>query len=269
MGQSWLRNTARAAPTLLACTLACLQINPSLAQSLEIAQTPLASASNLAVLPNLMFILDDSGSMMFDALPDHTERVQGGSERRYWHHNYTCKPKKGIKTTSKTPSLNGLEPNHCERTDPPFGAVQFNGMYYNPQFTYRPPLNSDGTSYPSQSSWSAVTCDPFSSKFKCKDWYKVADGYYDNATTTAEEISGQRQDYTNKYTKQWYGSGDTFDVQGQWPEIVYCLDEKGAVDNLDQCRRNGFDNKSDPRHTGNPFRYTTALPGAAGGYPDA
>ncbi|HXV08622.1 MAG TPA: hypothetical protein VD791_11370, partial [Burkholderiales bacterium] len=63
------------------------------AQQLDISQTPLASASDLAVLPNLLFLLDDSGSMMFDTLPDHTERVQGGNERRYWHRNFNCKPK--------------------------------------------------------------------------------------------------------------------------------------------------------------------------------
>ena len=256
MGQSWLRNSARSASTLLACTLACFQTSPSLAQTLDIAQTPLASASNLSVLPNLMFILDDSGSMTFDALPDHTERVQGGSERRYWHENYNCKAKTGI-TTEGQGELGGKFPNHCERTDPPFGAVEFNGMYYNPQFTYRPPLNADGTSYPNQSSWNAVTCDPFSSKWKCKDWYNVGQGYYDSATTTIEVDSRGRQSYTNKYTKQWYGSGDTFDVQTQWPEIVYCAGD------TNDCRRNGI-------NTGNPFRYTDQLTGAAGGgYPDA
>jgi type IV pilus assembly protein PilY1 len=51
-------------------------------------------------------------------------------------------------------------------------------------------------------------------------------------------------------------------VQGQWPEIVYCLNENGDVKTTD-CRRNGID-------TGNPFRYTTELSGAGGGgYPDA
>jgi type IV pilus assembly protein PilY1 len=250
MGQSWLCSSARAASTLAACTLACFHSASSLAQ-VDIAQTPLVSAANLTVLPNLMFILDDSGSMTFDALPDHTERVQGGSERRYFHENYNCKPKSGIPTKSNSGSLDNKAPNHCERTDPPFGAAEFNGMYYNPQFTYRPPLNSDGTSFPSQTSWTAVTCDPFSSKWKCKDWYNVGQGYYDSATTSVEVDSRGRQSYTNKYTKQWYGAGDTFDVQAQWPEIVYCQNEN---DNLNNCRRNGI-----VADTGNPFRYTTAL----------
>jgi type IV pilus assembly protein PilY1 len=264
MGQFRLRNCARAASTLLACTLASLCASQSSAQTLDIAQTPLASASNLSVLPNLLFILDDSGSMMFDALPDHTERVQGGAERRYWHENYNCKPK-GVPTqSSNKQELDGRLPNHCERTDPPFGAAEYNGMYYNPQFTYRPPLNPDGTSYPSQTSWNAVTCDPFSSKWKCKDWYSVGQGYYDSATTTVQVDSRGRQSYTNKYTKQWYGSGDTFDVQKQWPEIVYCLNADSDVNNSTVCKRNGSDG------TPNPFRYTDVLSGAAGGgYPDA
>jgi len=260
MGQSAYGKRARPAAMLLAVALACLHASDCDTQVLDIAQTPLASASNLAVLPNLLFILDDSGSMMFDSLPDRTERVQGGAERRYWHENFNCKPKGGIQTQSSSPALNVLTPNHCARTDPLFGAVEYNGMYYNPQFTYRPPLNSDGTSYPAQTSWSAVTCDPFTSNWKCKDWYGVSQGHYDSATTTAQVDSRGWQRYTNRYTKQWYGSGPSFNVQGEWPEIVYCLSETGDVNKSAECRRNGVD-------TANPFRYTTARWGA--GYPDA
>jgi len=234
------------------------------AQQLDISQTPLASASNLSVLPNLLFLLDDSGSMMFDALPDHTERVQGGSERRYWHHNFTCKPK-GIRTTSNTAALRDLPSNHCDRVDPPFGAGQFNGMYYNPQLTYRPPINFDGTGFPQQTNWTSVPCDPFSSEWSCRDWYRLADSYYNSGSLDAQEVSGQIQRYSNHDVKQWYGTSDAFNVQGQWPEIVYCRE---GVNNLNQCRRNGLTGTS--ADTGNPFRYTTARWGAGGGgYPEA
>ena len=66
---------------------------PGRAATIDIAQSPLASSSDMSVLPNVMFLLDDSGSMAFDMLPDHTERTVGGSERRYLHTVGTCKPK--------------------------------------------------------------------------------------------------------------------------------------------------------------------------------
>jgi hypothetical protein len=233
------------------------------ARPLDISQAPLASASNLSVLPNLLFLLDDSGSMMFDTLPDHTERVQGGAERRYWHRNFNCKPK-NVKTTG---AFAGSLPNHCDRVDPPFGAAQFNGMYYNPQLTYRPPINADGTSLAQQTNWTSVSCDPFSSKWQCKDWYDIENSanYYNSGTLAAKEGNGGEQTYSNPEVKQWYGTGDKFNVQGEWPEIVYC---RNGNDKLEDCRRNGL--AASGVDTGNPFRYTTARWGAGGGgYPEA
>lgn len=46
---------------------------PALAQSNPLADAPLFTASATAVKPNLMFILDDSGSMQWDFMPDAAE----------------------------------------------------------------------------------------------------------------------------------------------------------------------------------------------------
>lgn len=75
----------------------------------DISITPLASSSVSVVKPNVMFILDDSGSMAWDYLPD----VANFSNGTY-----------------------GEKSNHC------------NGMYYNPTVTYKPPVNAAGTSFP-------------------------------------------------------------------------------------------------------------------------
>ena len=79
---------------------------PALAAITDIANAPLASSSNLSVKPNLLFILDDSGSMMMDGMPDNTEPQQAGSERRYWDTVFNCKWR--VDTT-------GLRGNHCDR----------------------------------------------------------------------------------------------------------------------------------------------------------
>src|ERR1039457_5079533 len=79
---------------------------PSLAASVALASSPLATASTSTVMPNLMFMLDDSGSMDWDYMPDDALNFHNG---KY-----------------------GFNSNHC------------NGVYYNPKITYTPPVDSTG-----------------------------------------------------------------------------------------------------------------------------
>src|SRR5665647_965245 len=78
------------------------------AASVAIATAPLATATTSTVLPNLMFMLDDSGSMDWDYMPDDAQNFAG----RY-----------------------GFNNSHC------------NGVYYNPNITYTPPVTSAGVAY--------------------------------------------------------------------------------------------------------------------------
>jgi type IV pilus assembly protein PilY1 len=75
------------------------------ANPVEIATTPMASSTATTVKPNLMFVLDDSGSMDWDYLPDAARNFAG----RYG-----------------------------------FNTSQCNGNYYNPNVTYAPPVKSTG-----------------------------------------------------------------------------------------------------------------------------
>ena len=52
------------------------------AQLADIADVPLANSSN-SVPPNLMYILDDSGSMSWNYMPDQIMRTSGGTT--YYH----------------------------------------------------------------------------------------------------------------------------------------------------------------------------------------
>jgi type IV pilus assembly protein PilY1 len=276
---------SRLAAALMLGAAAGLASWPAAAQTTDLSQTPLASASNLSVLPNVLFVLDDSGSMTFDVLPDNVDYQTSGSEKKYWHESYQCKPRLPL-ATSSTGSLNGLPANHCDRMDPPLGAAEFNGLYYNPQITYRVPLASDKTPYKKQT-LSSAECDPYGTGWDCDEWFYYANDYYQNGSQNVNPGSGN-QNYNNPYIKQWYGTGSTFDAATQFPEIVYCSSASGDVNNLDQCRRNGLPRQAsegaspDIRHTGNPFRYSTArwgrgntattIPPAvpfSGGYPEA
>jgi type IV pilus assembly protein PilY1 len=72
----------------------------------DIAQTPLITANPSPVAPNIMFIIDDSGSMDSNYMPDNANYVTG----KYGFH-----------------------------------AAQCNGLAYNPSTTYAVPVNADGT----------------------------------------------------------------------------------------------------------------------------
>jgi len=79
-----------------------------LAGSVDLATSPLVTGLGKVVSPNIFFILDDSGSMDYNYMPD---------------------------------SANNNRNRNCFRN---FG---YNTIYYNPYTTYTPPLNSDGTSF--------------------------------------------------------------------------------------------------------------------------
>ncbi|HUX92083.1 MAG TPA: PilC/PilY family type IV pilus protein [Gallionellaceae bacterium] len=78
----------------------------------DISSSPLASSSSTAVKPNIYFILDDSGSMGWEYLPDTVDN----NNSKYCYRNYA-----------------------------------YNLIYYNPNYTYTPPVYADGTSYPNAS----------------------------------------------------------------------------------------------------------------------
>jgi len=106
----------------------------------QISNEPLANASNTGKKPNLMFILDDSGSMQQDATPDYVQQEK------------LCK-KSGDNTSGDT-----FE--YCRLGDPPYMSAEFNYQYYNPATRYVPALNADGTSMTTYLP-TAVSTDPF------------------------------------------------------------------------------------------------------------
>lgn len=107
----------------------------ALPASIALATEPLANATTTAVLPNLMFILDGSGSMDWNYLPD-------------WVDDSICK------------NANGSYNSACANS-PLFKSPDVNGVYYNPAINYLPPVDSAGTSYASQTSWTSVKNDAY------------------------------------------------------------------------------------------------------------
>jgi type IV pilus assembly protein PilY1 len=117
---------ARSMKTLLPTMLAALAFAP-LADSARAALTPIADAplvSISVVKPNIMFTLDNSGSMSWTYMPDKVEKKFRG---KYGYLSSQC-----------------------------------NGVYYDPNTTYLPPVDATGASYPN-ASFAAARSDGFDS----------------------------------------------------------------------------------------------------------
>lgn len=120
-------------PSCLALILGLVFVTQTQAASLNLATIPLTNATTTQVLPNIMFTLDDSGSMDWDFMPDWV----GFDYSR-----------------ANQPNL--------------YRNAAWNVTYYSPAITYTPPVlfNADGTvnttTYPSKTSgWNAVRYDAF------------------------------------------------------------------------------------------------------------
>jgi type IV pilus assembly protein PilY1 len=106
----------------------------------DLAQAPLATSASATVLPNLMFILDNSSSMRSDNMPEEV------------NNSNTCK--------SCTSSSCDVVGGTCARGYPPYFAASFNTLYYNPQVTYAPAATSTGGSW-AKSDPIAALDDPY------------------------------------------------------------------------------------------------------------
>ena len=198
----------------------------------DIASQPLAQpASN--VPPNIMLILDDSGSMIQQYTPDYLGRYYGGSNR-------LCLDSKDDNGSIDT------NLDNCEAGDPPLMTPDLNTQYYNPAIRYFPAVNYDGTSKPSMdatttSNWTAVPTDGVS-------------------------VSGL--DTFRKDTLDMNGNGaatvTTSDLVTGYPDRAWC---KSQSDNAygSNCRRNGSYSYPDNTYgygktTGGSIQYVTGAP---------
>ncbi|MFN0038143.1 MAG: hypothetical protein ACKVP2_01345, partial [Burkholderiales bacterium] len=135
------RSTSNRILVNTACVLALGFVATTVSAALtDIATAPMATSSTAVVKPNLMFILDASGSMNRDYMPDWVDD------------DAACKRASATLTD-------------CDYADPPFNSSAFNTIYYNPATTYTPAVNYDGTSRTSYTTWTAVPNDAYGVQF--------------------------------------------------------------------------------------------------------
>ncbi len=114
----------------------------------DISTVPLetySAPSSTDVKPNVLFVLDDSGSMQWDFMPDWA------CSSNYSHqlNPYTC----------NSAGQNALSADE----EYLFRNAAYNGIYYNPAISYQPPIHvssagaADTTTYPSQTGLTTAT----------------------------------------------------------------------------------------------------------------
>src|SRR5262249_44409449 len=112
-------------------------------------RTSMGTSTGIEGQPNVMFVLDASGSMERDYVPDTVNPTTSDVfASRTLNDTYTCRS-----------DNNGI--NLCSNGEPPFNAGQFNGMAYNPLITYKAAVNSDGTPRADHRTYPAVPNDSF------------------------------------------------------------------------------------------------------------
>jgi type IV pilus assembly protein PilY1 len=152
------RSIFRTLPMSLALAGAFGALHPAQAANTDIANEPLTQAAT-GVRPNIMFILDDSGSMGWDFSPDYVDDSQGSGST----------PSTTAACFDSGDDDSGAitgTPDACDVGDPPYMSPDFNRQYYNPAIWYRPAVNADGTQRTnmdaaSTSNWTAVPTDPY------------------------------------------------------------------------------------------------------------
>lgn len=145
---------------------------PLSAWATDVSQQPLIVASPDSVKANILYVLDDSGSMSFDFLPDHVNGG-GGSDPALCRSGGATSTNSG--TFGNVCCIGGNESNACWTGTAPFGllrgqapflAAGFNGLAYDPTISYKPPAKADNSYWPSQTrsattAWTSVKNDAY------------------------------------------------------------------------------------------------------------
>jgi type IV pilus assembly protein PilY1 len=204
--------SARPKLSALALALGAIGAAPAAhAQVLNLATDPLGTATS-SIKPNIMFILDNSGSMNWEYMPDWVNDSHNPPSA-----TAACFDA-GDSATSTTTDFDDAagsiagKPDACQVGDPPFMSPDMNTIYYNPAIRYRAAINHDGSSRGDQdaaatSNWTAVRTDSYNVDNQDQlgngtNYANLAANYPDRVwcTSTADSAGGgncrQNSDYS-------------------------------------------------------------------------
>src|SRR5882724_3156399 len=179
MNAFFSRKSIRA--TIIALGLAMAIAAPARAELTDLANVPLATSPSDAVLPNLMYILDDSGSMFWDYMPDNVHVTSGLASLN------NCKSCTSTSCSiASTQCALGFpfssDGNTADWGEPPYFSAQFNQIYYNPDVNYAPGVDAAGGTL-GNSSATAAKKDAYLNPATKNLTTKYPEIYYCNITT--------------------------------------------------------------------------------------
>ncbi len=134
--------TRSRAPMWLAVVLCWGQMLPAWAVP---AQLPLLNRSSNPAQPNVMYTLDDSGSMQWQFMPDASRPSGVDSYRMAFHHG-DVRAQTRSNNTNNTPQVIPTRTNDLIAAR--MRSPSWNRVYYNPEIRYQPWYRSDGTQFP-------------------------------------------------------------------------------------------------------------------------
>jgi len=183
----------------------------SRAASTDLADKPLANSTTVQLLPNIMLDLDNSGSMLWNYMPDYVRVQSNGS------YITLCRYADG--------NLSVI----CQNGDPPFAASALNKIYYNPAVRYDWPTTAKGerladatsakrTAY--KAPWSNIPSDGYGIQYIDKTYAeplyrKYPCGVYDY--DNGEDNDCKTQPPGDTINLQTSGS-----VTASYPDRVWC-----------------------------------------------
>ncbi|HEY3483809.1 MAG TPA: hypothetical protein VGK49_00435, partial [Ilumatobacteraceae bacterium] len=224
-----MQTTYRRPPKIASLALSvagALGLSPSAdAGFLTLATEPLGTATT-SIKPNVMFILDDSGSMFREFMPD------GVGAPSPWFSGYgACfdsgdtghLPNSSLATSTVTSETSGAigadlaNLDRCKPGDPPYMSPDVNTIYYNPSIYYRPGMNYDGTEKPSQNAlntadWTKVRTD----EYDVENWDQLVDANFDSNLTATEKTNA---------------AATEVDIATGYPDRVWCTTTGEASSN--------------------------------------
>jgi type IV pilus assembly protein PilY1 len=184
--------------------------------TLTLATEPLGTATS-SIKPNVMFILDDSGSMFREYMPDYV-----AAPSAFIPGTAACFDTGDTGDGETSGSITGTI-NQCVPGDPPYMSPDFNTIYYNPAIYYRPGVNHDGTQMPVQDAlntadWTKVRTD----EYNVENYHQLVDTNFDTVISSAEATAA---------------AADFVDLATGYPDRVWCTSTADPATG-GNCRQN-------------------------------
>lgn len=210
---------------LNAATLIFLALCQTSQAAIDLAKLPLnITGTSTAVLPNIMYILDNSGSMGLDFMADNVDD-----------------PNK-----CKSTGTSGVFSANCAFGDPPRMSSTFNSIYYNPEITYSPGLNANKSSKTSMDSAATV------------GWTQVPlDAYGIQGGNTTTSLVPSSTDATKGYLDRVWCNTGTATTANLSDPLVCKKNSQYIFPNNTGSQTSSFNQSYNYR--GHPYYYTVAV----------